>query len=68
VSAYDNDPRVRANADGTFTLSTGAGCWKVRRSAVNNDWVAERSGGVAHLVPFTTADEAIAAVIGEPQR
>lgn len=73
-SRYGNDPRVRANDDGSFTLPGPIdGDWQIRN--VGHGWAAEGVDQALtdpgdrynrRLQVFDTADEAIAAIIGEP--
>ncbi len=67
MGAYDNCPRVTANADGTFRVDV--------RSVPHHVCPAAFGGWVAHRVGvedwgglgFDTADEAIRSLIGDPQ-
>ncbi len=73
-SVYSSDPRVRVNSDGSYTLPDPIdGDWQIRNNG--HGWTAEGVDQALtdpgdrynrRLQTFATADEAIAAIIGEP--
>lgn len=77
MSAYTNDPRVVANPDGTYTLPDPvSGNWTIEPYGDGHIAISAVGGPIKdpgdryNQRPqiYGSADNAIAAVIGEPQR
>lgn len=74
-SRYSSDPRVVFNGDGTATIpdSPANGDWTVRERF--GEWIADNpeqgflhdTVNADHPARFGTCDEAIFAIVGDPQ-
>ena len=69
MNAYDNDPRVTAHDDGTYTVTCcpGEGPVGAVSPGLFGGFLAVVGDDESSGLGFDTADEAIASLIGAPQ-